>query len=74
MQMFGFEDFAVLSSAQRLVGERHSTDLHSVGVGLRYNVRQNLSANFAYGWQLRDSHVSCSGDNSRAHFSVQSSF
>ena len=74
LQVFGFQDFALLWSADRLAGERRYTDLHSVGVGCRYNVRQNLSLNFAYGWQLRDSHVSRSGDNSRAHLSLQASF
>lgn len=74
LQVFGFQDFVILSSAERLAGERRYTDLHSVGVGFRYNVRQNLPANFAYGWQLRDSRMSRSGDNSRAHLSVQASF
>ncbi len=74
LQLFGFQDFAVLWSTDRLAGERHYTDLHSIGVGCRYNVRQNLSVNFTHGWQLRDSHVSRSGDNSRSHLSVQASF
>ncbi len=74
LQFYGFQDFTVLWNTDRLVGERHYTDLHSVGVGWRYNVRQNLSVNFAYGWQLRDSQASRSGDNSRAHLAVQLGF
>jgi len=73
-QVFGFQDFALLWNADRLAGERRYTDLHSLGVGLRYNVRQNLSVNFTHGWQLRDSRASRSGDNSRVHLSVQASF
>lgn len=74
LQLFGFQDFALLWSADRLAGERRYTDLHSLGVGFRFQVRNNLSVNFAHGWQLRDSHASRAGDNSRAHLSVQASF
>lgn len=74
LQLFGFEDFAILRSVDRLPGERRYTDLHSVGVGLRYQLRQNLTVNFTYGWQLRDSRVSRSGDNSRGHIYMQAGF
>ena len=74
LQLFGFQDFTVLWNTDRLVGERRYTDLHSLGLGLRYNVGNNLSVNVAHGWQLRDSGASRSGDNSRTHLSVQASF
>lgn len=74
LQFFGFQDFALLWSADRLAGGRRYTDLHSAGVGCRYNVRQNLSVNCTHGWQLRESHVSRSGEGTRTHLSVQASF
>lgn len=74
LQLFVFQDIARLSNVNRLAGERNSTTLHSVGTGFRYNLQQNLTANFTYGWQLKDSGSSRSGDNSRAHIYVQTSF
>lgn len=74
LQFFVFQDFALLWSADQLAGERRYTDLHSLGLGCRYQVRNNLSVNFTHGWQLRESHVSRSGEGARSHLSVQASF
>ncbi|HVU24953.1 MAG TPA: ShlB/FhaC/HecB family hemolysin secretion/activation protein [Opitutus sp.] len=74
LQAFAFEDFAVQASKDRLPGERRSTVLHSLGVGLRYQLRQNLSVDLSQGWQLRESGVSRSGDHARTHISVQASY
>lgn len=73
-QIFGFQDYARVSNVELLPGEPRGYDLHSLGVGARYNVRENLSVNFAYGWQLVDSTQSRTGENSRAHLAVQVSY
>lgn len=73
-QPFIFQDYAWLSNVNKFGGERPNVDLHSVGAGVRYNLRQNLNAQFSYGWQLIDSGSSNTGDNSRGHLSVTLSF
>jgi hemolysin activation/secretion protein len=74
LQLFAFEDYVVLRSVNRLPMERSSTDLHSLGLGLRYRFAQNVSLDACHGWQLRESGVSRSGDRARTHVSLQASF
>lgn len=74
LQVFAFEDFVTLTNRHLLAGERRYTDLHSVGIGLRYQLRSNVSLDLSHGWQLRDSGVSRSGEHARTHVSVQVSY
>ena len=73
-EAFGFYDAARLASVNKLPGERPNTEMHSVGAGFRYRVRNNLNAQLAYGRQLKASRASRSGDNSRVHVSVTLSY
>lgn len=65
-----FFDAGVAVVADPLAGEERSRELLSLGVGLRYTLATNVIARFDYGWQLRDSGISPTGDNSRGHVSV----
>lgn len=68
-----FHEYARLWNVDKLPGER-PFNLHSVGVGVRYQVGRHGNVQAAYGWQLRDSGSSDTGDNSRLHFSANLSF
>lgn len=74
LRFYGFYDAARLASVNKAPGEAANTELHSLGVGFRYRLRNNFNAEGAYGWQLTDSGSSRSGDNSRGHISVTLSF
>lgn len=74
LRFYSFYDAARLSSVNKAPGEPANTELHSLGVGFRYRLRNNFNAEGAYGWQLTDSGSSRSGDNSRGHISVTLSF
>jgi hemolysin activation/secretion protein len=65
-----FIDGGVAVIKDPLPGEEHTRELLSAGVGLRYTMATWLTAQADYGWQLRDSGISPTGDNSRAHVSV----
>ena len=73
LQGFVFQDYAKLWNTDQLIGE-NAFFLHSVGVGFRYQVEQNFTLNVSHGWQLRDSGSSSTGDNRRAHVSLQFSY
>lgn len=73
LRFFVFEDYAKTWNTDKLTGEE-SFHLHSVGAGLRYQVAQNLTLNMTQGWQLKDSGSSSTGDNHRAHISLQISY
>lgn len=73
LRSFAFHDFAITENTDKLPGEG-SFAVHSVGAGLRYQFKTHVSANLAYGWQLRDSGNSASTDSGRAHFSLQMSY
>ncbi|MEI6393622.1 MAG: ShlB/FhaC/HecB family hemolysin secretion/activation protein [Verrucomicrobiota bacterium] len=67
--------------AQPPEGWPSSEILLSVGVGLRYQMRENFMFRFDYGWQLDRSYVNAPGaatlgsqPNSRAHFGLELSF
>ena len=70
---FIFQDAARLWNVDKLSGEKPFT-LHSVGIGVRYQVTQHGSLQLAQGWQLRDSGSSDTGKNSRLHISANVSF
>jgi hemolysin activation/secretion protein len=65
-----FVDAGVAVLDQLLPGEDRNRELLSTGVGLRYSLATNVVARADYGWQLRDSGISPTGDNSRMHVSV----
>jgi hemolysin activation/secretion protein len=52
VQFLTFWDYAHLAAAHPDAGETNLVNASSVGVGLRYNLRSNLSARVGYGWQL----------------------
>lgn len=68
-----FHDYARTWNTDKLPGEQ-AFNLHSVGLGLRYQYAQYANLQFAYGWQLKDSGSSDTGDNRRAHISFQISY
>lgn len=53
LQVLGFWDWAHLSSVQDVAGAANHLNASSTGMGLRYNLRSNLTAKFDYGWQLQ---------------------
>jgi hemolysin activation/secretion protein len=69
-QLLIFYDYGLTAIHDPLPGEEKSTQLSSFGVGARWQVRQNLSAYFDYGWQI--DHID--SDHSRAHVGVTASF
>ncbi|WED63422.1 ShlB/FhaC/HecB family hemolysin secretion/activation protein [Synoicihabitans lomoniglobus] len=73
LRLFAFHDYARVWNVDKLEGERPFS-LHSVGVGLRYQLTQHGSLQASHGWQLRDSGSSDTGDNSRLHLSANLSF
>ncbi len=70
MTVFLFEDFARTNSVHKLPGERNF-NLHSLGLGFRYQLSTYVTAQASYGVQLKDSRSSDTGDNNRLHFSMQ---
>ena len=79
LQLLGFLDYGAVSQKHPESGEDPHSDLASVGMGLRYQWKRNLSMRFDYGWQLlRDSSLygkaSVDGSSSRGHFSVNLTF
>lgn len=72
IRFIAFYDLGVGGPVDPLPGEQDHRTLQSCGVGLRYNVQQNLSINFDYGWQL--SEVGAFGEDSRGHVSMQLTF
>lgn len=73
LRFFVFQDYARVWNVDKLLGEE-PVNLASVGAGLNYQFSTYANLRFAYGWQLRDSGTSDTGDNSRAHISFQISY
>jgi len=69
-QFLIFYDYGLTAVYDPLPGEDKTTQLSSFGVGARWQIRQNLSAYFDYGWQI--DHLD--SDHSRAHVGVTASF
>jgi hemolysin activation/secretion protein len=53
IQFLTFWDFAHLSSVHDVPGAVNHLNGSSVGMGVRYNLRSNLTAKADYGWQLQ---------------------
>ena len=70
-QLLAFYDYGLTSVKEPLPGEDKRTQLSSYGVGARWQVRDNLSVHFDYGWQIDDIGQK---DHSRAHIGVTASF
>jgi hemolysin activation/secretion protein len=51
-QFVAFWDYAQLDAAHAFPGQVNSLSASSVGPGVRYNLRSNVTARFDYGWQL----------------------
>lgn len=68
-----FQDLAHLRNKNPLSGERDIT-LHSVGVAANYRFNEHVGLNLSYGFQLKQSGSSDSGDHQQLHFSFNSSF
>jgi hemolysin activation/secretion protein len=73
LQLFVFQDYARTWNVDTLPDEK-PYNIMSYGAGVRYQFSQYATLNLAYGWQLRDSGSSDTGDNSRAHISFQFSY
>ncbi len=70
LRPFAFQDYARTWNTDQLPDEE-AFNLHSYGVGLRYQVARNLTLDLAHGWQLRDSGSSDTGDNYRTNVSLR---
>jgi hemolysin activation/secretion protein len=73
LRLFAFHDYARTWNVDKLAGEE-PFNVQSIGAGLNYQFSTYASLRFAYGWQLKDSGTSSTGDNSRAHVSFQISY
>ena len=67
LQFLAFHDFGVAEIADPLPGEDKNIELQSAGLGLRWQIDDNASIRFDYGWQLEDIGLA---DASRAHVGV----
>lgn len=53
LQFLGFWDYGSLHANKAVAGYDDNVDASSIGAGLRYSLRTNITAKFDYGWQLR---------------------
>jgi hemolysin activation/secretion protein len=53
LQFLGFWDYGSLRPNKAIEGYDGNVDASSIGAGLRYGLRRNITAKFDYGWQLR---------------------
>ncbi len=70
---FLFQDYARLWNVDPLPSER-TVELHSLGLGLGYQWGNTVDLRAAYGWQLKESGSSDSGDDHRAHLTLRVSY
>lgn len=68
-----FFDYAYLSNENLLPDEIDSISLGSVGVGIRYQVDDNLTVRLDYGWQIDESGFD-DGENGRVHIGARATF
>ncbi|MCB1231141.1 MAG: BamA/TamA family outer membrane protein [Verrucomicrobiae bacterium] len=68
-----FFDYAYLANENLLPDEVDSITLGSVGVGIRYQVDDNLTVRLDYGWQIDESGFD-DGENGRVHIGARASF
>jgi hemolysin activation/secretion protein len=71
LQFLVFHDFGTTYIADPLENEDDHVALQSAGLGLRWQVRDNVALRFDYGWQIEDIGLE---DSSRAHLGVTVSF
>lgn len=72
-QFLVFQDYGITAVAHPLPQEDRTTALASVGVGARWQVRDNLTFYADYGWQLLDTDLS-NGTHSRLSIGATISF
>lgn len=53
LQFLGFWDYGSLRGKEAVAGYDTTLDASSIGTGLRYSLRANVTAKFDFGWQLR---------------------
>jgi hemolysin activation/secretion protein len=53
LQFLGFWDYGSLHGKEAVAGYDTTLDASSIGTGLRYSLRANVTAKFDFGWQLR---------------------
>jgi hemolysin activation/secretion protein len=53
LQFLGFWDYGSLHASKAVEGYTGSINASSVGPGVRYTFRGNITAKFDFGWQLR---------------------
>jgi hemolysin activation/secretion protein len=53
LQFLGFWDYGSLHASQAVPGYDSAVNASSMGAGVRYGLRSNVTAKFDYGWQLR---------------------
>jgi hemolysin activation/secretion protein len=54
LQFLVFHDVGATYISDPLEGEDDHVDLQSAGIGLRWQVRENVTVRFDYGWQIED--------------------
>lgn len=72
LQFLAFHDYGYAEVSDTLVGEEGSRSLQSAGLGLRWQIRENVSFRFEYGWQIED--LGYGEQGGRAHMGVMVSF
>jgi len=73
LQVLGFWDWAHMASVHPVVDTINHLNASSAGVGLRYNLRSNVTAKLDYGWQLQ--HIPSTGDRDHPmSFGLMNSF
>lgn len=68
-----FFDYAYLANEDLLPDEVDQITLGSVGVGIRYQVDDNLTVRLDYGWQIDESGFD-DGENGRVHIGARATF
>ena len=53
LQFLGFWDYGSLHAHKAIEGYANDVNASSMGVGMRYNLRTNVTAKVDYGWQLQ---------------------
>ncbi len=74
LQLLTFWDYGNAVNHTRLGGEDKTTELHSVGVGVRYRIGSHLSIRFDYGFRLKDTGGELDDDGGRCHLSIVASY
>ncbi len=73
LQALTFYDYGYLQNTDRLEGEPGHLSLGSVGVGLRYQLDNNLSIRLDYGYQVNESGFD-DGEDGRVHVGARATF